>query len=115
MVLALLLSIFPVKVNAADLIQISSYTDRTNKLTDLFNSHVESLDVLNARIDDAIDSQSFELIESFVKEVSTLRMNFLEYTQTLQVLINLETSTCSLVFSDVSGTADSFFGKRCMS
>ena len=56
LVLALLLSIFPVKVNAADLNQISSYTDRTNKLTDLFNSHVESLDALNARIDDAIDS-----------------------------------------------------------
>ncbi|MCX6127620.1 MAG: branched-chain amino acid ABC transporter substrate-binding protein [Proteobacteria bacterium] len=89
------------------IVQFASYTDRSNKLNDALNAHLELLDALNAAIQDALDAESFSPLPAFTAQLGTLDSKLLVHSQNLDELVAIEDSACSIVNSDVTNTEES--------
>ena len=89
------------------IVQFVSYTDRSNKLIDGLNAHLELLDALNAAIQDALDAESFSPLPAFTAQLGTLDSKLLVHSQSLDELVAIEDSACSIVNSDVTNTEES--------
>ena len=88
-------------------VQLSSYTDRSNNLTDALIAHAELLDVLNAGIQDALDAESFSPLPAFTAQLGALDSKLLVHSQSLDELIAVEDLDCSIVNSDMTNTEES--------
>ena len=88
-------------------VQLISYTDRSNALTDTINAHLESLDALNAAIQDALDAESFSPLPAFTAQLGSLDSKLLVHSQNLDELIAIEDSSCSIVNSDMTNSEES--------